>query len=146
MTKAAETIAERCSISDQHADCLLVGKVCCEKVRIIDEYKTCLMSATTVINSEGINATFNLIGYIEIKAVTFRNNQNIFYLPNRLGKEFPELLKIDASYCSIKSISRSNFADLHKLIILWLNGNQIETIDGNIFDDLKMIENIALCK
>lgn len=68
------------------------------------------------------------------------------FLPDRLGKSFPNLLVLDAAKCVIKKINRRNFQGLIKLQVLLLKENQIEKISSDTFGNLKAIERIDLSK
>lgn len=103
----------------------------------------CLLNDETRIDSEGfsINPTNH-----QIKKLMFSYNKKIFYLPMRLGGQFLNLENIEANYCSISTISKKNFANLRKLRVLGLSGNQIETIFWDTFKDLTELRILNLSK
>lgn len=127
------------------------NRVSCEVNVLINIYddselqdpSTCLMNDGTRIDSEGftINPTNN-----QIKKLLFSYNKKIFYLPMRLGGQFLNLENIEANYCSIATISKENFANLRKLRVLGLSGNQIEIIFCDTFKDLTELRILNLSK
>jgi Leucine rich repeat len=120
-------------------------KISCEK---IEDYgcqplqKKCVMTKSTVIDSTGfsLSTPSNLM----VKKISFPYNKNIEYLPANVSESFPELTTFDAAACSIKTISRETFHNLLRLEMIFLDGNLIERIDGNIFDGLFMLKEIYL--
>lgn len=81
-----------------------------------------------------------------VDSLDFSFNENISYLPTGLRRVFPELKSIDADFCSIRVILRDNFAGLKNLKYLDLDGNKIEKIDLNTFDDLVTLKKLMLSK
>lgn len=115
-----------CSTSDDHND------VCC----IMTQKTKIPGSSYTIVNPK--NGT--------VQALDFNNNRNIDFLPVLVISVFPNIVEYDARNCSIKSISKENFERLHHLKLVYLQGNQIETVRGDVFDGLNKIEDIDLGK
>lgn len=67
--------------------------------------------------------------------IIFDYNLNIYYLPEKVNKKFPNLQGISAEKCSVKMISRNNFAKLPSLSVLLLNENKITAIASDTFRD-----------
>lgn len=104
--------------------------------------KTCFMTKTSVIVSNGYKISpLNVEG---VTAISFKRNHKIFHLPEKVHEVFPNLTAYSASSCSIKTISKHNFENLNRLLVLWLYGNSIETISSNVFTDLTSLEAVDL--
>lgn len=106
--------------------------------------RTCYMNGTTSISSSGI--AISSLTDASVGAFHLEYNKKIVYLPENTGEKFVNLLKFLASNCAIKTISKSNFKGLRKLIWLHLFTNVIETIPNDAFEDLESMENLSLCK
>lgn len=78
--------------------------------------------------------------------VDFYDNQNVSFLPINLHVKFPNLTTLTASFCALKTVTNKNFKSLTKLRLLWLEGNQIEEIPANAFEDLTALEVLHLSK
>lgn len=63
-------------------------------------------------------------------------NKKIFFLPVNVSQSFPNLLIYHAGHCSIETIKKINFEAMSTLRWLFLDGNQLERIDSDTFDDL----------
>lgn len=119
----------------------------CEKIEIVswvsplDNQVTCDMQPATSINSTGV-----LISERDetVGAIVFTNNENIRFLPENTAACFPKLLMFSASYCSIESISYSNFKTLENLEHLYLKSNKIKKIESNTFEDLHLLRMLDL--
>lgn len=107
-------------------------------------YKTCLMNVTTAIVSIGSQIAVNEDQ--ETKTLIFHGNKKIYFLPKNIYRNFPDLIEIDASKCSIKIVSRENFKKLEKLKKLSLQNNEIEKVQKNSFEDLLSLEVLDLRK
>jgi hypothetical protein len=84
--------------------------------RDFNELKICCMDDTTVIAEQNlIIATRDG----SINSLRFSENKNILYLPVQVSENFPRLLTYSASNCSIKQVSKENFAGLKNLIALF---------------------------
>lgn len=103
-------------------------------------YKTCLMNATTLIDSNKARIKFAK----STAAISFKNNKNISYLPIEISKALPSLQILEASYCNVTQIGPENFQGLIFLKLLWLSSNKIESIPSNTFKGLTYMENIDL--
>lgn len=106
--------------------------------------KTCYMDTKTKIGSRGFRISSQRSD--AVKELVFTNNTNIYYLPNNAAGKFPEMTEYKAGDCSIKKISKLNFKGLTKLKQLFLNNNQLRTIESETFEDLINLEQVFLCK
>lgn len=105
--------------------------------------KTSFVLTTTTINKPNVIIA---PGDESIKGLRIDYNNKIFYLPIKVGENFPNLLGYSAYSCSIKDISRANFYGLSKLKFLSLGSNRIEKIASDTFSDLTDLERLALRK
>ena len=71
-------------------------------------------------------------------------NQEVKFLPIRVGEIFPNLIKYEVKMCLIKTIKRDHLADLVHLKYINLHTNKIELIDEAAFDQLIDLEEINL--
>lgn len=81
-----------------------------------------------------------------VEAFDSHGNKKISYLPGNLRKVFPDLAVIDASDCSIKTITKTNFNGLRSLKMLKLYDNEIEKVREGSFDGLDELTHLMLCK
>lgn len=98
---------------------------------------------TTGIDSMGVSVSISAKSN-ETKWLSMWNNKKIFYLPTDLDQTFSNLIQIVAADCSIKSIHKENFKNLKNLKYLWLDGNRLEEVAINTFDDLESLEDLHL--
>lgn len=96
-------------------------------------FKTCFSSHTA--RSDSPYSTFEDVDY-SIQFISFVFNKKILFLPIRVAENFPNLLIYHATFCSIKTVQKVNFKDLSRLRWLFLDGNQLETIASDTFEDL----------
>lgn len=71
-----------------------------------------------------------------VPEVTLSNNKQTLFLPDRLDENFPNLTAYWARSCSIHTITRKNFQNLRRLMLLNLEGNEIKRINFDTFDHL----------
>lgn len=103
---------------------------------------TCVMTATTVINSVGFLITTPRNDSVEGFLSIF--NKKIEYLPENMAEQFPNLVFIQAQDCSIKAISKQNLKNLKRLRFLALIQNSITKIESDTFGDLLALEELWL--
>lgn len=72
------------------------------------------------------------------------DNKKLEYLPKNIGKKFPNVIKLRAANCALKEISKEVFRGLTKLRWLYLQNNQIETINDDTFEHIPSVEKIDL--
>lgn len=72
--------------------------------------------------------------------------EKVISLPIDFDDRFPALQVYNASTCSIKSISNENFEDMRFLEKLYLDNNQIETIEADTFSGLSALVMVHLRK
>lgn len=101
----------------------------------------CLMTNSTKIDST--DAVFSS-KYESVSILSFSNNTKVSYLPRKINEAFPNLINFKAVHCSIKAISKENFAKLDKLKFLFLPSNEIEEIKDDTFEDLISLEFLIL--
>lgn len=82
----------------------------------------------------------------DIKGFSVEGQKDITQLPINIGRRFPDLEVYDAGSCSIKKISKSNFAYLIYLRKLWLGFNEITEIPDDVFEDLVSLDYLAIGK
>lgn len=81
---------------------------------------------------------------LSILNLEISNNQEVKFLPIRVGQIFPRLIKYEVKLCLIRKINRKHFADLLYLKYINLYTNKIEVIDESAFDQLTNLEEINL--
>jgi transposase-like protein len=81
---------------------------------------------------------------LDVTILNFKDNKEIQFLPIKLYQSVPNLLLIDAGYCSVKAVSKENFEKLNKLEELWLYHNEITAISDGTFADLVSLRKISL--
>jgi hypothetical protein len=123
----------------------------CEKVGVMNfwqllekDVKTCFMEDITVITSPG--EILSTIPDDSIMLLSFDENKNISYLPEKVDEKYSNLLVYTAENSNVQTISRNNFKGLIKLRFLYLQLNQIEMIERNTFQDLISLERLNLSK
>lgn len=111
--------------------------------RIVAKPFTCRMGRTTKIHRPGA-----VISTIDgrVTRIEFETNKDIHYLPIEVYQKYPNLIIYEAHFCAIKEIEKRNFEKLYKLKTLTLQGNQIEAILNNTFDDLVELERLSIGK
>ena len=72
------------------------------------------------------------------------NNCSMFKLPQGISKCFPNLQTIDVLNSKLKTVSKNDFIHHKKLKAFHCNGNDIEFVPGDLFDDSKGIEWIGI--
>lgn len=117
----------RCSLFDKHTT----------------SAKRCHFNSSVVISSsdtsiaetkdESVDALF-VINY----------NLNVKFLPVNVYAKFPNVKSIQAVGCSIKEISRKNFANLDQLKSIVLNSNEITKVPSDTFQGLLQLAVINL--
>lgn len=120
-------------------------QVSCEKIapiawRHVGYQKTCIIKQTEL---EFNNITIGTRDE-SIVGLNFGDNKKVSFLPKDINKIFPTLFVYGAHGCSIKSISKHDFADMGWLKALFLQSNSIEIIDGDTFEDLESLEDLDL--
>lgn len=121
-------------------------QISCEEIKKWDSFDNglaCIMNDSAKIDLMRFRI---LPGSNEPMALYLKKNKKIFYLPIRLQESFPEIIRIEADHCTIKSISYENFKGLRKLVLLDLRYNRIESIVKNTFDDLVSLKWLWLRK
>lgn len=107
----------------------------------VNTAKTCSMMATTSINEPNVTISTR---DESVQGLEFTDNKKIFHLPINVVDSFPNLLGYDGHGCNIKEISLQNLKGLSKLNQLFLQGNQLEKISSNTFDDLVALQELCL--
>lgn len=108
----------------------------CEKTKLEDyefpeKLKICIMEESTSIDTTGVTISTPLDNNMKeiSKEISFLSNVKIRFLPENPAENFPNLMIYGASRCSIEAVSKENFKGLGKLTILYLDFNQLTTID-----------------
>lgn len=76
----------------------------------------------------------------DVKWFEISENKNVKYLPMNVFRKFPNLEIYYAFKSGVVKINKNNFYGAEKLRGLWLNHNEIETIHGGSFDELKSLK------
>jgi Leucine-rich repeat (LRR) protein len=79
-----------------------------------------------------------------METVAMEHNKKIFYLPDKIGDAYPNLIIVRAGNCSITAISRQNFKGLTKLKSVLLHHNQIKEVENGAFKGLIELKNVHL--
>lgn len=103
---------------------------------------TCNVKNTTTISSP--DSRFRAPRNKTVTWISFTNNSNIEYLPERLYLSFPNLNSYFARNCSIKEISDANFVNLPHITLIDVSLNFIESIPSQAFDGLVKLSLIYL--
>lgn len=74
------------------------------------------------------------------------NDKKVFFLPFKVHESFQSLNIYRAQDCSIAKIEKAHFENLIELKALLLKGNEIELLHRDVFEDLKVLEILALGK
>lgn len=128
-----------------------INYITCEKITVYkiqqnqsEAPKACFMGKNNTIQSP--ETEFLHTEDVCVTALTFASNKGIFFLPLRVSKSFPNLERFVAYQCSLSTIIKLNFENLHRLKVLNLGANQIKTFANDVFDDLKALEELDLSK
>lgn len=103
-------------------------------------HTTCFINETSVINSDD----FKISSDSNATGIYMNDNPKIMFLPLELSKAFPNLMVVDATFCSISKISKENFEGLTNLRRLWLRDNAIEELQSGTFNDLVSLIDLDL--
>lgn len=103
------------------------------------------MDESTAINSRDVTIDTK-DHYTTVKGLWFLENKAIKFLPIKISESFPNLVALDAQYCSLTEITYENFAGLDQLAGLYLTKNAIEKIDYDTFKDLVSLKELNLSK
>lgn len=125
-------------LSDTGVDCEGYGR--CRS----GDRDCCLMDRMTSIASDNLRISAKRREFI--KGIKFFRNQRIQYLPVFINSKFPKIIRLEATGCSIKKISKDNFQGLFQLYELNLDENFLEEIRSDTFEDLKSVKYIHLGK
>lgn len=106
--------------------------------------RACFMDTNTRISSIGV--TIVQQEDQKTKSLIFQGNKKIYFLPENIYENFPELVELDAKECAIRAVSRDNFRNLQTMKKLNLQNNEIEKIPKNSFEDLVSLEVLDLSK
>lgn len=96
-------------------------------------FNSCFPSQTA--RSDSPSTTFKEFDDL-VQFVSFLFNKKILFLPINVAKNFPKLLVYHAAYLSIDTIKKIHFEGMNKLRWLFLDGNSIERVDSDTFEDL----------
>jgi Leucine-rich repeat (LRR) protein len=100
------------------------------------------MSRDSVIESPNYELTIDRNDTVAgIRAARIKH---LKYLPVRVNKVFPNLLRYDASTSALVTVSRDNFQQLKKLRVLMLRRNAISAVGHDTFSDLIALQELLL--
>lgn len=81
---------------------------------------------------------------LQIQGLNIDNNNNVKFLPEKLGETYPELTAMRVSHCAVKKLEKKHFEGLNKLMFMSMFGNKIETISSDAFKDLSSLQFLHL--
>lgn len=121
-------------------------EISCEEISSCSDLMSecCLFNKTTVIDT--VNVTIEGVEMGDINEISFDNNKQIEFLPVDVYKKFPNLRLYYAQNASVKAISALNFERMMNLKVLFLEGNQIESIPNFCFEGLIKLTSVILSK
>lgn len=96
----------------------------------------------SVIDSPGFE--LNVDRNVTVAGLRAARIKSLKYLPVKIVKIFPNLLRYDASSSSVISITRDNFHGLKKLKVLMLRRNEISNVAHDTFSDLIALQELLL--
>lgn len=105
--------------------------------------KACSIVKRTRIGSTGFTITNK---DDTVKKLEINWNKKVSFLPIKVAESFQNLQMYAVRECSVKKITYKNFANLTKLLWLYLEANLIETIPTDAFKDLGSLEALGLSK
>lgn len=121
-------------------------QISCESKRVAPQYgfyeKSCFMQTHTRIDSDDTT----IVPDSTVSAVAFGGNKKISFLPVELASSFPMLKRFGAVDCSVRSVAKVHFKGLKMLENLFLDGNQIQKIPSDAFEDLVALKNLHMSK
>lgn len=130
------------SINELSADQVSCEKIQSKTILLIGPQRTCFLNDRTSINSAG--ATFGGISDENVTGLEINGNRKVFHLPEKVSEKFPNLELYLIYSTSVTSIEQKHFKDMRKLRALHLNGNKIEKIPFDTFEDLVSLEQLEL--
>lgn len=119
----------------------------CEKIQTYvwshnDNQITCFMNFLTKKPA----TRFSLAKHQQTKGLRFQANKNVTKLPENLSFVFSGLTFFNAESCAVQTLTNKNFKNLTNLRKIWLNNNEIESIDSDVFQDNKLLTFLTLGK
>lgn len=103
------------------------------------KYISCVVNNMTV-TSKNQNVNFNMTNCYKGLSIS---NQVVHFLPADLHIKFKELRGLMITKSQVQEITRNSMR-LEQLYILDLSGNELKTLDENLFDDCKELTRIYL--
>jgi len=79
----------------------------------------------------------------QIQAISFSENQDISYLPDKIYEKYQKVLMFAASSCKIVSVEKSNFEKLFNLTAVDLSDNLLQHIPKDLFQDSQHLQLIS---
>ena len=79
-----------------------------------------------------------------IQGFNIEGNKEVKFLPENIVESFPKLIAYQVYNCSIRTINAKHFKGLNNLELLFLDYNEVESIDGDAFKDLTKLEELSL--
>lgn len=101
------------------------------------ELKQCIMRFTTRIYSTGV--VLSSPQDDSVGAIRFDGNDNLKYLPEKIGDKFLNIVMFDANSCLIEAVSKENFKGLSKMMNLNLHDNRITKVESDTFEGLSSL-------
>lgn len=70
------------------------------------------------------------------------NRQTVNYMPKGIGKFFPGISGLSIIQSKLKVIDKDDLQPFDRLVVLYLNGNELETLSGDLFDHNPLLRDL----
>lgn len=84
--------------------------------------------------------------YKSLEIIYIIHQHNIEFLPVSVHKMFPILKFYVVENTHVQKLSKQNFEKMYEISMIYLEGNQIEVIRSDTFQDLVNLKEIYICK
>lgn len=82
--------------------------------------------------------------YTNLEIIFIIHQPNIEFLPVSVHERFPRLKIYHVQNTPVQKITKKNFEKMYELVVLFLRGNQFESIKSDTFEDLINLKTISL--
>lgn len=114
----------------------------------IEDFYTCHgtivgnSSASTIINVVGTHISGR--SNADIRGFSIYNQRGLTQLPSNINVIFPSLRAVDWVFGDLNSVSRDDLRQFSDLAILSLYGNRLTSLDGDLFQNNRRLQQIDL--